>query len=321
MHPITTQEDDQVSHLGERKLIKAITGWLGACSPPPPHGIGDDAAVIPSSQTQTVITQDALVFQKHFDETTHPRLAGAKLLKRNISDIAAMGGKPTTAVIACLIPPNTSLAWIQAFYEGLSTCANRFSISIVGGDVTSTLSDVAFTLTLVGEPGTRILERKTGKSGDSIWVTGSLGGSIRGKHLDFEPRLAEGAWLSNLPSVTSAMDISDGLATDLSHLCPNCCIAEVNTDLLPLSSACLELEALSGKSPIEHALTDGEDYELLFTLDRSVSSKVFLKQWKDTNNLSVTKIGKLVQSDNIDQPKIRFVGSSIPQLKDGYAHF
>lgn len=321
MNPIVDQTEDQVSHLGERALIRAITEWLGDCSPNSPQGIGDDAALILVPQEKSVITKDALVFNKHFDETTSPYQAGAKLLKRNISDIAAMGGKPTHAVVACLIPPTISLKWIQAFYEGLRDCANQFSILIIGGDVASTFKDIAFTLTLVGEPGARTLERKTGNPGDTIWVTGNLGGSILGKHLSFDPRISEGSWLSNFPSATSAMDISDGLATDLIHLCPNNCRAEVNTDHLPLSAASFELEGRSGKTAIEHALTDGEDYELLFTIHRSVSSNSFIKQWKEFSDLPVTQIGTLVKLDDPTQSKIRYIGSAIEGENAGYEHF
>ncbi len=321
MNPIADQTADQVSHLGERALIKAITDWLGDCNPSSPRGIGDDAAIISVPQEKAVITKDALVFKKHFDETTSPYQAGAKLLKRNISDIAAMGGKPTHAVVACLIPPTISLKWIQAFYEGLRDCANDFSILIVGGDVASTFEDIAFTLTLVGEPGTRTLERKTGNPSDTIWVTGSLGGSILGKHLNFNPRIPEGSWLSNFPSATSAMDISDGLATDLIHLCPDDCRAEVNTDCLPLSSASFELEKSSGKTAIEHALTDGEDYELLFTIAHSVSPNSFIKQWQEFSDLPVTQIGKLIESEDPTQSKIRYIGSGIGGESEGYEHF
>lgn len=321
MNPIADQMEDQVSHLGERALIKAITEWLGDRNPKPPHGIGDDAALISVPQVESLIATDALVFKKHFDDTTSPYEAGAKLLKRNISDIAAMGGEPTYAVVACLIPPTISLKWIRAFYEGLRDCANDFSILIVGGDVTSTFEDIAFTLTIVGEPGARTLERKTGNPGDTIWVTGSLGGSRLGKHLNFNPRIPEGSWLSNFPSATSAMDISDGLATDLIHLCPNHCRAEVNTDCLPLSTASFELEESSGKTAVEHALTDGEDYELLFTIAHSVSSNSFMRQWKEFSDLPVTQIGKLIELDDPTQSKIRYIGSALDGESEGYEHF
>jgi thiamine-monophosphate kinase len=321
MKPITEFEKDQVRELGERRLIERISQWLGSSTPPSPYGIGDDAAVIKANQRDLVIAVDSLVFHKHFDESTPPHLAGAKLLKRNISDLAAMGAKPTEAVIACLIPENTSIDWLKEFYQGLRETAETFAISIIGGDITSTCVDLAFTLTLVGQSGDRVLTRKSGRSGDTIWVTGSLGGSIKGKHLEFDPRLKEGSWLSSHPDVTSGMDISDGLATDLLNLCPDDCRVEIKTNEIPLSDAAKSIAKEPGENAIEHALTDGEDYELVFTLDHSCNFSDFLQEWNAVFDLPITRIGVLVTRSDNTQERISYSGGLTKLKNKGYEHF
>ena len=321
MKPFAENRDDQIRDLGERELIEKISEWLGSSTPPSPFGIGDDAAVIKAHPGDLVIAIDSLVLNKHFDEFTPPHLAGAKLLKRNISDLAAMGAIPTEAVIACLLPESTSIDWLKGFYEGLRKTAEDFSISIIGGDISSTFTELAFTLTLIGQSGDRALTRKSGRSGDTIWVTGSLGGSIKGKHLDFEPRLAEGSWLSSHPKVTSGMDISDGLATDLLNLCPIDCKVELETDKIPISDAAKALAEESGGNAIEHALTDGEDYELVFTLDPSCISSDFLHEWNAEFDIPITRIGVLFAKTDTTQEQIGYIGDLTELKSKGYEHF
>jgi thiamine-monophosphate kinase len=318
MNPFTDQREFQVGHFGERRLIQEMTKWLSDCTPPPPEGIGDDAAVLTTPSKQLAITKDALVYRKHFDEQAPAELAGAKLINRNISDLAAMGAVPSHAVIACLLPPNTSIPWLSQFYSGINQTAKSHNLSIVGGDITSTFNDLAFTLTLLGSIPVRPLTRKSAHPGDTVWVTGHLGGSILGKHLHFKPRLEEGLWLASKTEVTSAMDISDGLATDLLNLCPEDCKIEVQTETIPISEA---VENYGDDRSIDHALTDGEDYELLFTLDAKTDQLAFLARWRAEFSIPISCVGAVRSRDKDDESRITYLGESTDFSPKGYEHF
>lgn len=194
MKPFTLIRADSVLARGELQLIANIRRWLGRTSPQSPFGIGDDCAVVPPSENLLLITTDPVIYGFHFDNTVPPRAVGAKLLKRNLSDIAAMGGRPRTAVISLALSPDTSVAWLRGFYLGLAACAREYQVKIVGGDITQGPAGLlgAF-LTLHGEStGQRVVTREGARRGDHIYVTGSLGGSLLGHHHRFSPRLAEG---------------------------------------------------------------------------------------------------------------------------------
>src|SRR3954471_10874438 len=120
MHPFTKRSDESVSAWGEEKLIMAIRRWLGAVSPRSPFGIGDDCAVLAAARRPQLITVDPVVYGRHFDDRVAPRGVGAKLLKRNLSDIAAMGGRPTAAVLALTLDARISRTWLEKFYRGLA---------------------------------------------------------------------------------------------------------------------------------------------------------------------------------------------------------
>lgn len=276
----TQTRTESIAHLGETKLIEQIRSWLGPVSPPPPKGIGDDCAVsIPLKGKKQLITTDAVNYGYHFDNSMAPSDAGAKLIKRNISDIAAMGGTPHSAVLALLCSPNISIKWMEGFFRGIRDACKYYSISLIGGDI-STLEATAFSavLTLNGHVEKPKL-RSSGKIGDHIYVTGTLGGSILGKHYQFEPRLAEGQWLSKRSQCHAMIDLSDGLGKDLKTLLPENTAAHLFTDQIPVSEAAKKLAQTSGLSELEHAFCDGEDYELLFTLDTSEDLEHFEKSW------------------------------------------
>ncbi|HVT72728.1 MAG TPA: thiamine-phosphate kinase [Lacunisphaera sp.] len=265
MTPFTSRRSRSVASQGERKLIGAIRRWLGAASPRAPFGIGDDCAVLPASRHAALVTTDPVIFGQHFDAAVPPRAVGAKLLKRNLSDIAAMGGRPVAAVVSLALAPDTSLAWLELFYRGLAACARRFGVRIVGGDVTQAPAGFfgAF-LTLHGSAAAgRVVTRAGARRGDRILVTGPLGGSRLGHHHRFTPRLAEGAWLARRPEVVAMMDISDGLAKDLADLTPAGLVPSLSAAAIPVSPAARQAARRSGRSPLDHALGDGEDYELL----------------------------------------------------------
>ena len=272
MNPFTNELSESVLSLGEESLIKAIRRWLGAVSPRAPFGIGDDCAVLGASRGPQLITVDPVIYRRHFDDSVPPRAVGAKLLKRNLSDLAAMGGRPTAAVLALTLDPRTRIKWIESFYRGLAAAARLYRVSIVGGDVAQADGVVAATLTLLGEPtGKRVLTRHGARIGDHIYLTGSLGGSLLSKHhFLFTPRLREGSWLARQNIVRSMMDVSDGLAKDLHALTP----ATLQPALFAENIPCRRGVGLRA------ALTDGEDYELVFTVARDADRAGFERKWQ-----------------------------------------
>ncbi|OHE85516.1 MAG: thiamine-monophosphate kinase, partial [Verrucomicrobia bacterium RIFCSPLOWO2_12_FULL_64_8] len=202
MSPFTKHPRESVAALGEERLIACIRRWLGSASPPAPFGIGDDCAVVRAGRRPLLVTTDPVIYGRHFDDAVTPGAVGAKLLKRNLSDIAAMGGRPTAAVVSLALDPRVSQCWLEQFHRGLAACARRFRVKIVGGDVAQADRVLGAFLTLFGEAGgPRVVPRAGARIGDWIYVTGRLGGSGLGRHWRFEPRLAEGAWLARRPEV------------------------------------------------------------------------------------------------------------------------
>lgn len=286
---------DSIAHLGETQLIRQIVSCLGTVNPAAPNGIGDDCAVLnPIREGHQLITTDSISYGQHFDDSIAPENVGAKLIKRNLSDIAAMGGIPGSAVLALLCSPDVSIDWLEGFFTGIRETCKRYSVSLVGGDV-STLKETAFSavLTLSGHVAKPKL-RTSSQLDDVIYVTGTLGGSILGKHYQFEPRLVEGQWLCGQPECHAMMDLSDGLGKDLQALLPANTSAHLFLDQIPLSNAARELARTSGLEELEHAFCDGEDYELLFTLDAKANRSEFEKNWqKRFPDTKLTYIGNI----------------------------
>jgi len=296
MKPFATRKSDSVAALGEERLITAIRRWLGNATPPAPHGIGDDCAVLPSSGKNQAITVDPVIYGRHFDDRVPPQAVGAKLLKRNLSDLAAMGARPTAAVIALILDPRVSQVWLEKFYRGLAACAREYGVPIVGGDVAQADGVIAASLTLLGEAvGSRMLFRKGARIGDWIYVTGQLGGSLAGHHFKFKPRLAEGAWLAALKETRSLIDVSDGPAKDLRALTPDGAEPALYPAALPISRDAHRLAKKSGRTPLDHALSDGEDYELLFTVAKSADLAAFERAWRQRFKTPLACLGRFVR--------------------------
>ncbi len=307
MHPFAKKSADSVTAFGEAKLITAIRRWLGAASPRAPFGIGDDCAVLPAARGPQLITVDPVIFGRHFDAAVPPRAVGAKLLKRNLSDLAAMGGCPSAAVLALTLDPHTSLAWLEQFYRGLATCARRYRVPIVGGDIAQADGVLAASLTLLGAAaGPRVVTRTGARIGDSIHVTGVLGRSLAsGHHFAFHPRLAEGAWLAGRPEVRAMMDISDGLAKDLGALTPPHAKPSLEPGALPLRRG----------ADLRAALTDGEDYELVFALAAHTDAAAFARAWhRRFPRTRLTNIGHFARSNALSPSAVRLEDFS------GYEH-
>ena len=307
MHPFAKKSADSVTAFGEARLITAIRRWLGAASPRAPFGIGDDCAVLPAARGPQLITVDPVIFGRHFDAAVPPRAVGAKLLKRNLSDLAAMGGCPSAAVLALTLDPHTSLAWLEQFYRGLAACARRYRVPIVGGDIAQADGVLAASLTLLGAAaGPRIVTRTGARIGDSIYVTGVLGRSLAsGHHFAFHPRLAEGAWLAGRPEVRAMMDVSDGLAKDLGALTPPHTKPALEPDALPLRRG----------ADLRAALTDGEDYELVFALAAHTDAVAFARAWhRRFHRTRLTNIGHVARSNALSPSAVRLEDFS------GYEH-
>lgn len=297
MHPFTSRHRDSVAALGELGLIAAIRRWLGRVTPPTPFGIGDDCAVIPASKQVQLVTVDPVIFSRHFDAQVSPKQAGAKLLKRNLSDIAAMGGKPRVAVVALTLDARTKTAWVEGFYRGLASTARQYGVAIVGGDVAQADGTLAASLTLIGEATTqRILTRDGARLGDWIYVTGRLGRTLQtGHHYSFHPRLDEGAWLVAQPAVRAMMDVSDGLAKDLHALTPRGMVPALDPQAVPCRSG----------ASLSEALSDGEDYELLFALAARVDRAAFSRQWRRRfPRLALSCLGRFVEPSDVPEGAI-----------------
>lgn len=294
MNPYTTRASDSVAALGEEKLITAIRRWLGPVCPETPFGIGDDCAVLPKSRHAQLITVDPVIYGRHFDDTVPARAVGEKLLKRNLSDIAAMGGRPRVAVISLTLDARTRTEWVKAFYRGLAYTARQHDVQIVGGDIAQADGMVAASLTLIGEAsGGRVLTRIGARPGDWIFVTGRLGNTLKtGHHFRFTPRLAEGAWLANQPAVRAMMDLSDGLAKDLRSLTPAGSTAALDAAAIPLEKG----------ADLRAALSDGEDYELLFVVSSKTDTKAFAETWQRRfPRLRLSCIGRFARTDALPE--------------------
>lgn len=302
MTPFTSKRTDSVAAEGELKLIAGIKRWLGSSSPSSPFGIGDDCAVIPPTKNHQLVTTDPVIFGRHFDAQVPARAVGAKLLKRNLSDIAAMGGRPVAAVISLALAPETSVLWLREFYLGLAHCARRYRVKIVGGDITEGPTGfVGAFLTLHGEStGTRVVTRSGARVGDRIYVTGSLGGSLRSHHHDFIPRLAEGAWLARRPEVCAMMDVSDGLAKDLDAITPRGLAPAIRAAVIPISRDAQEIARETKTDALHHALCDGEDYELLIVIRAGANSNAFETAWrKRFPKLKLANLGHFVSKHRV----------------------
>lgn len=301
MNPFTTSRAQSVGARGERQLIAAIRRWLGDASPASPFGIGDDCAVIPPTRRHQLVTTDPVIYDRHFDDRVPARAVGAKLLKRNLSDIAAMGGRPLAAVISLALAPETSVAWLHEFYLGLAACARRHRVKIVGGDITQgPRGFLGAFLTLHGESTGRLITRTGARAGDQICVTGRLGGSLLGHHHRFSPRLVEGAWLSGRPEVRAMMDVSDGLAKDLDSLTPAGLLPALRAAAIPISAAARRQAQRSKQTPLQHALSDGEDYELLIVIRAKADLIRLERDWKKRfPKVPLTPIGIFVPRSRV----------------------
>lgn len=241
-------------------------------------GPGDDAAVLrpkPASG-DVVVTVDSIVEGVHFDAEAAPFDIGWKAMAVNLSDIAAMGAVPTNALLAIAAPPAWGADRLEVVMRGILEASDAYGVTIVGGDFTASPLGLHVTVTLLGETcGVAPVRRSGARPGDEVYVTGPLGGSIRGRHLRFRPRVREGRILAERHAARAMMDISDGLGIDAARMARASGTGiRIDAAAVPSSEAAATLAESSGRSALEHALGDGEDFELLVALspDRSAAA-------------------------------------------------
>jgi thiamine-monophosphate kinase len=287
-------------------------------------GAGDDCAVLDLGVPDKLILfkTDAIVEGIHFTRETPPEKIGRKALARCLSDIAAMAGTPTAALVTIALPEKFEPEFAVKIYGGLNALAEKFGVAIAGGETTTNPGRILISIALLGTVGRgKQILRSGAKVGDAIFVTGELGGSLAEKHLEFEPRLAEARWLAEHFPIHAVIDLSDGLAGDLRHILKaGGGGAELLKSAIPISreAKLAARKSSSAKPAFAAALTDGEDFELLFTV-ASKSAVKLLDAWKKKfPKLKLSCIGKIVSGDGI---LIRDKSGSHKLNAHGYVHF
>jgi thiamine-monophosphate kinase len=287
-------------------------------------GAGDDCAVLDFGLPDKLFLfkTDAVVEGIHFEKATPREKIGRKALARCLSDIAAMAGTPVAAVVTIGLPEHFEPEAVEKIYGGMSRFAKRHGVAIVGGETTVNPGCLFISVALLGTVGRgKQILRSTAKAGDAIFVTGELGGSSAGKHLDFEPRLAEARWLAEFVPIHAMIDLSDGLAGDLRHILEASGVgAELLKAGIPISRAAKESARGNPftKTALTAALTDGEDFELLFTVAAGNAMKL-LDAWKKKfPKLRLSCIGKINPGTGVT---IRDKDGVRPLTVHGYVHF
>jgi len=309
------------------KYFKPLSRGFGAAL-----NLTDDAAIIkvpPGSEL--IITKDAVSEGLHFIGNENPALIARKLLRVNLSDLAAMGAKPLCYFLAVMLPANTPEAWIKGFVKGLSEDQKQFHIYLAGGDTISTHGIKSFSITALGTViKGKALKRSGAKVGDIIYVSGTLGDSALGllslrakrsnpeliqRYLLPQPRLALGQKL--LGMANACMDISDGLVQDLGHICRASGIgATIYKDALPLSKPARKLIE-KDKKLWDSVFSGGDDYELLFTVPKA--KKYAIKKLSAALKLPLTKIGEITKGKDVKV--LDRAGKTLEIKHKGFRHF
>jgi len=291
----------KLSRVGEDALIVKILRELPASR----KFIGDDCAILKfrDAKQLLVLKTDCVVERIHFTSASNPELVGWKAMMRSLSDFAAVSAVPQFALITLIVSSTRSTSWVQKLYRGLKRAAARFDVAIVGGETSATRGPTVISVSVSGfVEKNRAVTRRGGKKGDDLFVTGKLGGSFRGKHLRFIPRVEESRWLTKNFRVHAMMDLSDGLGADLPRLARASKLGfKIDKNALPLAPG----------AKIEDAISDGEDYELLFAIsprDRFPLQRAWKKKFP---KLPLTLIGQL----NLQSAIYNL------QLKGDYVHF
>jgi thiamine-monophosphate kinase len=306
-----------IGALGEFGLIARLTAGLPA-DPDVLVGVGDDCAVLEVGGEEVLLaTCDAQLDGQHFlRHVATPEQIGRRAMAVNLSDIASMGGTPRFALVSLLLSPDLPATLLDGVYAGLRREATRYGASIVGGNVIAAPDLLGIDITVLGQARReQVLLRRGARPGDALLVTGTLGEAAAGLHLLLHPALAvpedvaaplkaaqlmpvprvpEGRVLARLGVVTAMLDISDGLAGDLGHLCAQSQVgARLDQAVLPISAATQAAARLAGQSALEWALYGGEDYQLLLTAPPDVVPRIKELLWLATGT-PVTTIGEIL---------------------------
>lgn len=330
-----------VADLGEFGLIARLTAdlpqRLGVIT-----GVGDDAAVLDIGGDHLLIaTCDAQVEGTHFRlRTTSPHALGRRALAVNLSDMAAMGAKPRFALVSLLVPPTLDVAVLDGIYVGLRDEAARFDTAIVGGNVARSAERLILDITLLGTGAKeKLLRRGNAKAGEVMMVTGSLGAAAAGllvledeqlaARLDPAslvrplaaqrtptPQVAAGLWLTE-HGITTGIDVSDGLAADVAHICQASGVGVcLEAALLPIQPEVVTIATLAGRKPLDLALFGGEDYELLFTVPPEYVD-VLPRELFAATGVKATAIGTMCEELALTLVQ---QGQSSPLSLDGWDH-
>src|SRR5438477_9048369 len=246
-------------------LLRELPGW--------PKLIGDDCAVVGFAGAENLLAlkTDCVVERIHFQTSTNPERVGWKAMMRPLNDFAAISALPQFALITLIVPATRSTSWVKKLYRGLKRAASRFGVAIVGGETSATRGPAVISVSVSGfVEKNRWISRSGGKRGDDLFVTGRLGGSLLEKHLRFVPRINESRWLTKNFRIHAMMDLSDGLGADLPRLARASGVGfAVDETSLPLNRGCTP----------EQAVSDGEDYELLFAISPKDSHSL-ARRWR-----------------------------------------
>jgi thiamine-monophosphate kinase len=294
----------KLRELGEDRLLDQLLPKL-PCNSGVVLGAGDDCALVESRKpgVLTLLKTDCLVEGIHFAKNSRPELVGWKAMARPLSDFAAMSGVPQFALVTLIAPSQRTLEWVKKLYRGIDKAARKFEVAVVGGETSNIKGPTVISISVTGFVETkRWVGRSGGKVKDELFVTGRLGGSLRGRHLKFVPRIAESRWLTKNFRVHAMMDLSDGLGTDLPRLARASGLGfEVDETALPVNRGCT----------IAQAISDGEDYELLFAISPKESRSLLSRWQRKFPNVPLTRIGRLNRKSKIENRK----------FPRGYVHF
>ncbi len=307
--------------MNERDIIECLQKQSSGGRPDLLCGIGDDCAVIEkNTQRSYLVTMDTLVEAIHFDLRWHPpEKLGRKAVGVNVSDIAAMGGKPVFVFLSLGLPQGFDPSWMNSFSEGIAGACGEHDCVLAGGDTVRCPEGVMITITVIGEVSSdQVVYRRGALPGDVIWVSGTLGMAAAGlkmcksgagadkasllplveAHLNPQPRVYLGRLLAESMTVHAMMDVSDGLATDLSHLCRQSGVgAVIQSEQLPSSPALYEAARLLKEDPLNLMIKGGEDYELLFTAPADAAPEISLLSEK--SGVPVTPVGTIVDQQGV----------------------